>query len=66
MYFKTLTLLEIVIPLNLLFSIFGDGVSYMKNGAGEEGHEDDDEKSIKHEELQTIEDTKPESMGKLV
>nr|XP_023011875.1 protein unc-79 homolog isoform X2 [Leptinotarsa decemlineata] len=31
-WLQTLTLLEILIPLNLLFSIFGDGVSYMKDG----------------------------------
>ncbi|XP_017778696.1 PREDICTED: protein unc-79 homolog [Nicrophorus vespilloides] len=31
-WLQTLTMLEIVIPLNLLFSIFGDGVKYMKCG----------------------------------
>ncbi|KAK9889170.1 hypothetical protein WA026_004451 [Henosepilachna vigintioctopunctata] len=31
-WLQTLTLLEIVIPLNLLFTIFEDGISHMKSG----------------------------------
>ncbi|XP_056646981.1 protein unc-79 homolog isoform X3 [Diorhabda sublineata] len=31
-WLQTLTLLEIIIPLNLLFTIFGEGVSFMKEG----------------------------------
>ncbi|CAH2007924.1 unnamed protein product [Acanthoscelides obtectus] len=40
-WLQTLTLLEIVIPLHLLFSIFGEGVSCMKDGgsANEESGE---------------------------
>ncbi|KAL3290395.1 hypothetical protein HHI36_023736 [Cryptolaemus montrouzieri] len=34
-WLQTLTLLEIIIPLNLLFTIFEDGVSRMKNGTEE-------------------------------
>ncbi|KAJ8981492.1 hypothetical protein NQ317_007018 [Molorchus minor] len=38
-WLQTLTLLEIVTPLHLLFSIFEEGVSYMKNGSAECGGE---------------------------
>ncbi|XP_060537394.1 protein unc-79 homolog isoform X2 [Cylas formicarius] len=36
-WLQTLTSLEITTPLHLLFSIFGDGVSFMKEGEGESG-----------------------------
>lgn len=42
-HFQTLTMLELVIPLHLLFSIFGDGVRIMKNGVQKE----EDEKPVK-------------------
>lgn len=52
-FFQTLTLLEIVIPLHLLFSIFGEGVSYMKDKTGET--EEDSNK------LKELEIPRPES-----
>lgn len=45
-YFQTLTLLEIVIPLHLLFSIFGEGVSYMKDKTGETEEDSNKQKEL--------------------
>ncbi|KAF5283433.1 hypothetical protein FQA39_LY04809 [Lamprigera yunnana] len=38
-WLQTLTMLELIIPLHLLFSIFGDGVRVMKNGMPQEESE---------------------------
>lgn len=35
-WLQTLTMLEIIIPLHLLFTIFGDGVTYMKGNIEDE------------------------------
>lgn len=45
---QILTMLELVIPLHLLFSIFGDGVRIMKKGV----QQDTKEKPLKPQKLE--------------
>jgi hypothetical protein len=52
-------MLEIIIPLHLLFIIFGDGVTYMKGGV-----EETSEKAIQYHELETNEGPKRSSICK--
>lgn len=53
-------MLEIIIPLHLLFAIFGDGVTYMKGGTDENA-----EKAIQyHEHLEVNEGPKRGSICK--
>ncbi|RZB38818.1 unc-79 -like [Asbolus verrucosus] len=60
-WLQTLTMLEIIIPLHLLFTIFGDGVTYMKGGAEETA-----EKAIKYHELETNEGPKRSSISPVI
>ncbi|XP_044257463.1 protein unc-79 homolog isoform X1 [Tribolium madens] len=58
-WLQTLTMLEIIIPLHLLFTIFGDGVTYMKGGVDETA-----EKAIQYYDAETTEGPKRNSICK--
>lgn len=56
-WLQTLTMLEIIIPLHLLFIIFGEGVMYMKEGADENA-----EKAIQYYEPESLDRPKRGSL----
>lgn len=58
-WLQTLTMLEITIPLQLLFSIFGEAVKYLK------GMDSDvEDKSVKQHKFENISGSKPGSICK--
>lgn len=61
-WLQTLTMLEIVIPLHLLFTIFGEGVNNVKEGSGD----GDDDKSIKLHKSDSISEEKKGSICKFL
>ncbi|XP_031336357.1 protein unc-79 homolog [Photinus pyralis] len=61
-WLQTLTMLELIIPLHLLFSIFGNGVNVMKNGV----QLTEDDKPVKFHKSETTDDPRCSSISPVV